>query len=349
MRKKTVFIGMVLLALVLTSGTFAYTYTNTAVTLDVTIADAVMTACEPSAEQPDWESILPEGEYASERLAPEAAGDDTELPTQFPDSGEHWDKVDDHWNHPDDDATYVSTESSRYWERDLYQLSGYTGIGGEETISNVTVYFRYAAGGNYDVRAMAALKTNGQVYEGPTLTHTGTSWVTESWSSSLNPATDNPWTWEEINNLQAGITIRGNGRTQPALCTQVYVLVNYEYVITQGEVPHGDLFDITPHEDYTGDMLVKLYVTNTAELIKAYKYLNMKIYTADTLEAGETPDYQILSIENGVVQFNIIGGSAEDYTVEVAGGSYRVLSDDPDEWGAGWNIIPEFYCEVGQR
>ena len=114
-------------------------------------------------------------------------------------------------------------------------------------------------------------------------------------------------------------------------------------------MPQGDLFDITPHEEYTGDMLVKIYLTNTASLLKAYQYLNMKVYMADTLEAEETPDYQILSFETGVVIFSIEGGSAESYTVEITGGSYRLISDDPDDWGAGWSITPEFYCEVTQR
>jgi hypothetical protein len=349
MKKKLIFSGMVLLALVLTTGTFAYTYTNFSTsTLDATIVDAVMTTCEPSAHQPNWNSILPEGEYNSEILLPVAPGDDTELPTQYPASGEHWDKVYEYPT-PDDTTTYVSTESSKNWERDLYNLSDYTGAGGEETITGITVYLRYAAGGSYTVRAMAALKTNGEVYEGPTLTHSGADFVTESWQCPTNPATDEPWTWEEINELQAGVTMRGNSKTKPAICTQVYVTVNYEYATIQGEVPHGNLYDITPHEDYTGDLLVKLYLTNTAELLKAYKYLNMKVYMANTLEAEKTPDYQILSIETGVVQFNIEGGSAASYSVEITGGSYRLISDNPDEWGAGWNITPEFYCEVGQR
>jgi len=143
--------------------------------------------------------------------------------------------------------------------------------------------------------------------------------------------------------------MKGNKKTKPALCTQVYVAVSYEFSITEGEVPHGHLYDITPHEDYTGDLLVKLYLTNTAELLKAYQYLNMKVYMANTLEAEKTPDYQVLSIETGVVLFNIEGGSAETYIIEITGGSYRLISGDSDEWGAGWNIIPEFYCEVGQR
>jgi len=349
MKKKLVFSGIVLFALVLTTGTFAYTYTNTGTTtLDATIADAVWTTYQPSADQPDWERIRPESEYNSETLVPIAPGDDTELPTQYPGSGEHWDKVDDQ-PAADDGDTYVSTQTSKNWERDLYNLSNYTGAGGEETITGVTIYFRYAASGDYDVRAMAALKTNGEVYEGPILIHNGTDFVIESWQCETNPITDEPWTWEEINDLQAGVTMRGNSKTKPALCTQVYVLVNYEFATTQGEVPSGDLYDITPHEDYTGDLLVKLYLTNTASLLKAYQYLNMKVYMANTLEAEKTPDYQVLSIETGVVLFNIEGGSAETYTIEVTGGSYRLISDDPDEWGAGWNIVPEFYCEVGQR
>jgi len=349
MKKKLVFSGVLLLALVLTTGTFAYTYSGfSSTSLDGTLADAVYTTYQPSTTQPNWNSILPEGEYNSETLIPIAPGDDTELPTQYPGSGEHWDKVDEQ-PAPDDAGTYVSTLTSKNWERDLYNLGNYTGAGGEETITGVTVYFRYAAGGSYTVKVMAALKTSEMVFEGPTLTHTGTAWVTESWQCETNPATEEPWTWEEINALQAGVTLKGKNKTKPAICTQVYVLVNYEYANTQGEVPHGDLFDITPHEAYTGDLLVKIYLTNTVELLKAYKYLNMKVYVADSLEAGNTPDYQVLSMENGVVQFNIEGESAESYTVEITGGSYRLISDDPDEWGTGWSITPECYCEVGQR
>lgn len=348
MKKKLVFSGMVLLALVLTTGTFAYTYGGVAVTtLDAIYADAVMTTYELSDNQPNWDSILPEGEYGSEILRPNATGDDTELPTQYPESGEHWDKVDDET--PDDGDTYVSTEGSNHWERDLYNVSNYASAGGTETINNVTVYFRFAAGGSYNVRAMAEIKTHGEVFSGDTEVHNGTDFVTMPHQWTNNPATDEPWTWEEINDLQAGVTMKGKNKNKPALCTQVYVLVNYEFTITQGELPTGDLYDITPHEDYTGDLQVKIYLTNTAALLKAYQYINMKLYVANSLEAEEEPDYQVLSMENGVASFNIEGGSAEDYTVQLIGGSYRLVSADPEDWGEGWSIEPEFYLEVTQR
>jgi hypothetical protein len=348
MKKKLVFIGILVLALVLTTGTFAYTFSNnTVTTLSGTIADAVWTTYEPSAHQPDWNSLLPSGEYDSEILVPNAPGDDTELSAQYPESDEHWDKVDD--QPADDGDTYVSTEGQGGWQRDLYNLSAFTGAGGDYAIENITVYFRFAAGGDYNVIAMAAIKTSGEVYEGPNMTQSGTAFVTQSWQLTENPATDKPWTTEEINDLQAGITIKGHNKNSPALCTQVYVEINYKYVTTQGELPHGNLYDITPHEDYSGDLQVRIYMINTASLLKAYDYLNMELYMANSLEAQKTPDYQVLSIENGVVSFNMEGGSARKYTVEMAGGSYRLVSDNTDEWGAGWSIIPEFYCEVTQR
>ena len=338
---------MVILALVLTTGTFAYTYTFNSATLGSYMAEGPFASYLPSAPQPNWDSILPEGEYGSDILVPVAAGDDTEFFSQFPDEGEHWDKVDE--QPADDLGTYVSTVGLSGWQRDLYDLSNFTGASGIETITNVIVYFRFAAGGSYNVKAMAALKTNGQVFEGPSITYNNTDFVTESWECPVNPSTDDAWTWEEINALQAGLTAKGNSTNKPALCTQVYVQVSYEFSNIQGEVPAGQLFDINPALDYTGDLLIKIYLTNTNDILKAYKYINMKIYMADTLEAEKVPDYQILSIETGVITFNIVGGTADSYTVQIIGGSYRLMSDNPDEWGMGWTLTPEFYCEVAQR
>jgi len=72
-----------------------------------------------------------------------------------------------------------------------------------------------------------------------------------------------------------------------------------------GEVPSGDLFDITPSAEYSGDLAVKVYLTNTGDLIKAYDYLNMKLYLEGSVEAGETPDYRLLTLQNGEANFNM--------------------------------------------
>lgn len=346
MRKKLVFSGMVLLALVLTTGTFAYTYTNVGtMSVQPTYVDAAYNTIVESAVQPDWSTILPEGEFHSETLIPVAPGDDTELPTQYPAEGEHWDKV----TSADDLDTYVSTRTSKNWERDLYNLSAYTGYSGAETILGVTVHFRFAAGGGYNVRGMASIKTNGSVYDGPTITTDDTAFINESWPMDVNPNTGEAWTWEEVNALQAGVTLRGNAKAKPAICTQVYVTVNFEFIQVQGAVPTGDLFEVIPQEEFFGDLVVTVYLTNTAELLKAYRYLNMKVYTTNSVEAGGNPNYKVMSLENGVATFNLEGGSAMTYYTRVIGGAYYLMSDDTEEWNPGWNIEPEFYCEVSQR
>lgn len=348
MKKKLIFSGITLLALVLTTGTFAYTYSNVStLTLDATIADAVMTTYEPSAGQPDWDDILPESENDSEYLLPNAAGDETKIEYQYPDSGEHWDKVAD--MPADELGTYVYTESNSGFKKELYNLTNHVEAGGYETIQGVTVYFRIAGQEGTTAEARAAIKIGGTAFVGDIVSQTGSTFGTKSYQWSTNPATDQPWTWEEIDALQAGVYMKTSSPNTFAYCTQVYVAVNYEFVITQGAVPRGDLYDITPHPDYTGDMLFKVYLTNTAELLKAYQYLNIKVYAENSIEAEKTPDYQILSIETGVVLFNIEGGSDESYTVEVKGGSYRLISGDAEEWGEGWSITPEFYLEVAQR
>lgn len=344
MKKKLIFSGIVLLALVLTTGTFAYTYSGAAgTTLDASIADAVMTTCEPSADQPKWDNIMPESEYDSEYLLTSAAGDITQLTPSDP-ARQNWELVNE--LPADDDNTYVANDN-RPKRTDLYNLTDHTAALGHENILNVTVYFRFA--GDPNSEAKAVIKTNGAIFEGSQENPEGVTYVTKSYSWEENPATREAWTWDEIDALQAGISMRGQHHGRLASCTQLYVVIDYEFVIIQGAVPRGDLFDITPHPDYTGDLLVKVYLTNTAELLKAYKYINMKLYMADSLEAGKTPDYQILSIETGVVLFNIEGGSAESYVVQVSRGSYRLVSGNPGEWGEGWSITPEFYCEVAQR
>jgi hypothetical protein len=345
-KKLIIFSGMILLALLLTTGTFAYTYTNSNTGLPL-LASGDFATYQVSPNQPDWESVLPK--TISEILVPNGCGDETQLPTQYPNCNQHWDKVDDQPN-PDELSTYVSTQGSSNWKRDLYQLSDYAIANGTEPINSITVYYRFAAANSgFTVSAKPAIKTNGEVSEGQVTTSAVTSFTTMSWDLTSNPVTEKAWTWDEINDLQAGIDMKGYSTSRAAICTQVYVQVNYKSSAIGGELPHGDLFVVTPDATYTGDLLVKVYITNIADLLKAYKFLNMKIYVANSLEAGDSPNYQILSVENGVAIFNIIGGSASSYKVQLIGGSYSLVSDNPDKWGTGWTITPDFYCEVSQR
>ncbi len=369
MKKKLAFSGILVLALVLTTGTFAYTYTNTTVTaLNGTFADGAWATYEPSLVQPDWQEVIPGGTYDADILLPNAPGDETKIRSQYPDTGEHWDKVDD--MPADDEQTFLSSVYFNQYRTDLYNLTDHKPFeeGVVKEIKSVTIFFRFAGsaddsdhkgnhggnhGGNHDSDhdgyAKPVIKTYGNVYEGKEEVQKGGTYVTRSYEWKGNPATAKRWTWDEVNSLQAGVSLKGDKILWPTFVTQVYVAVNYEKMITQSEVPLGNLFDITAHPDYTGDLLVKIYLTNTSELIKAYSYLNMELYVKKSVEAKKPPVYQVLSLENGVASFNIEGGSAKKYTVEVWGGAYRLVSSDITEWGAGWNIVPELYCEVTQR
>jgi hypothetical protein len=346
MKKKLIFIGLVILALVLTSGTFAYTYTNSSATLQATLSDTAWVTYNAADNQPDWNSIMPQGGTTTVNLVPAGAGDTTTILAQNPDSGEHWDKLAEQ---PTDGlATYVSTYGSSTWQGDLYQITDLPA--GSSNISSVTIYAVYASADSWVAKAMTELLTNGQQFSGQTESTSSANWVTISTTYDTNPATGLQWTVNEVNNLQAGVTLKGPNNNRAAYCTQL--LVSVIYVIpgdTQGAVPEGDIFRVTPNVDYTGDLLVKIYLMNTKALIKAYQYLNMSVYTTNSVEAGGTPNYRVLSLQNGVVEFNITGGAAAYYKVSIAGGSYSLISNNPANWGAGYTVVPEFYCEVTQR
>ncbi|MBA7473868.1 hypothetical protein ES707_09213 [subsurface metagenome] len=74
---------------------------------------------------------------------------------------------------------------------------------------------------------------------------------------------------------------------------------------TCGEVPIGDLFTVTPNQAYSGDLIAELSLTNTGSLIKAYRYLNMKVYMYGSAEAEETPNFQVVTLQNGQATFSL--------------------------------------------
>jgi len=88
--------------------------------------------------------FLPDGSFARsldkrndvETLRPNAAGDETNITYQYPNSTYHWDKVDE--ASADDGTTELHEYGSSYL-RDLYNLPASSGSG---TINKITVYVR---------------------------------------------------------------------------------------------------------------------------------------------------------------------------------------------------------------
>ena len=343
--KKKIYLATTLLAaLVVTSGTFVYTYTEATATGDVETVEAIATV-EMSVGQPDWNSVLPTSGGGTEILTPDSAGDVTNINYQEPSSGEHWDKVQDVTH--DDWLTYVHTDSKRF-QRDLYNIPDH--IAGSGIIDSVTVYFRFASDDDSKktdkARARALIKTHDTVYRGTVESVDDSTFITRAYQWTDNPYTGEAWTWDEIDNLQIGVALRVVDKKGNACCTQVFVAIDYtEEAVTEGDIPIGDLFDITTHEQYTGDLGVTVYLLNTGSLVKAYNYLNIKLELEDSVEGT----YQPIAFNNGVATFKLEGSPGAIRTLSVTGGSYSLVSGDPADWQPGWSIVPELHCEITQR
>jgi len=343
--KKSYLILALVIILVLSGGIYAYTYTTGIGTIGITDPTGNIVAVNATATQPDWDLVLtPVTDTLIFR--PNAAGDETGLDSQYPDSGEHWDKVDEET--ADDDSTYV-VDSSPLWEEDLYHIPDHSTQTAGGSVNYVEAYMVCRATANItQPSAYVHIKTNGMEDSGSSENLT-TSYATYSYQWDTNPSTNTTWLWNEIDALQIGLGMREAGVALESLCTQVYAEVSYDAPPLTGNTPTDDLFEVTPHADYSGDLQVRVYLANTGALQKAYDYLNMEIYLEGSVEAGETPNYQLLTPENGLATFNLVGISGGSYTLSITGGTYGLNSREVSEWEAGYTVTTELYCEATQR
>lgn len=177
---------------------------------------------------------------ATETLRPNAAGDLTEITSQYPSSGAHWEKVDE--EAADEDTTYVQFTASEAEERqyatDLFNIPDPSLSG---VIGRVTVFIRiktqYPNAWSFP---FVALKTHDTIYAYEK--NSSQTWVTHSQELTTNPNTGLAWTWAEIDALQIGVKLAG-GVEQWSRCTQVYVEVDYTDVIEKSSSDAGSGFE----------------------------------------------------------------------------------------------------------
>jgi len=333
------------LALTLSGGVYAYTFSTASGTINIAeptgdIATSNATETELACE----DILIPVADTVIFR--PDAAGDETNISSQYPATGEHWDKVYEETS--DGDSTYIASNNST-WEEDLYDITDHSTQTAGGTINYVKVYMVSRSTANAtQTNAYIHIKTNGEEYNEST-ENTTISYTPYWYQWDDNPQTSQAWTWDEIDALQIGVGLRRPVLDQSTLCTQVYTEVAFEAPPLSGDVPTGDLFVVYPHADYSGDLAVKVYLANTGNLTKAYQSLNMELYLEGSVEAGEAPDYQLLTLENGVAAFTLIDGGSDNHTLFVTGGDYTLTSREISEWEEGWTVTPELYFEVTQR
>jgi len=167
----------------------------------------------------------------TETLRPNAAGDETNIRYQNPGSGSHYDKVDEET--PDELTTCVFEYGADTWLRDLYNIADHSV--GSGTINHITVYANCKA---QDTPTQASLKIaikSTNVHEGSEETLT-TGWANYSKQWATNPDNAHAWTWDEIDALQIGISLRRQqiGGLDASYCTQVYVVVDYTPLVAAG-------------------------------------------------------------------------------------------------------------------
>lgn len=158
-------------------------------------------------------------------LRPNAEGDETNIdgvvgkPT-------HWEAVED-----SSTGTYVINDTTS-WQRDLYNVGSLVGSGG--TISKITAYIlcmQEDYSGGVTGRVKVAIKSGDTVAEGDLEMPAVGSWSTFSKEWAKNPDTDEDWTWEEIEDLQIGVNMKGGslGPSPPywMKCMRSWVVVEY--------------------------------------------------------------------------------------------------------------------------
>ena len=113
--------------------------------------------------------------------------------------------------------------------------------------------------------AYVHIKTNGEEHNG-TSENLTTSYETYLYSLDKNPQTTTDWTWDEIDALQIGVGLRrpkSDDANESTYCTQVYTEVDFKAPLLSGNTPTGPLFEVVPHAEYNGDLVVNVYLVNT--------------------------------------------------------------------------------------
>lgn len=159
-----------------------------------------------------------------ETLRPDAPGDETSIEIQEPDSGAHWEKVDEVIP---DDGTYVESRGYGY-QRDLYDLPASAGSG---TINKITVFFRCKTDWKTTLHAKASIKSDTTVTDGAEKTFKNNDvWqsFSQEWAANPAPPGTDAWTWADIDALQIGISLEADSvNSWWTYCTQVYVEIDY--------------------------------------------------------------------------------------------------------------------------
>lgn len=166
-----------------------------------------------------------------ETLRPNGVGDLEELQG----TGDNYTNVND--VEPDEEATENNSGSGTGWFTDLYHIEDHSE--GSETINSVKVYARVRTSYLTGERLKIVLKSGTTTDESDPISIIA-SYVTYDNTWTINPDTESPFTWDEIDALQVGINLDSQFKDFNCRVTQVYVEV--EYTIGNGAAEDNVIF-----------------------------------------------------------------------------------------------------------
>lgn len=134
---------------------------------------------------------------------------------------------------PDDDASYVMNNSiATCWRSDLYNvpdLLPYDAI----PIADVALTGRFAFqyGYSYASGAKLLVKTHLNIYQSETISYLGMTYSNHSWHLHTNPSTHLPWTKDEVDSMEIGVSLQayyGVGWATFTKCSQLFATITHE-------------------------------------------------------------------------------------------------------------------------
>jgi hypothetical protein len=155
-------------------------------------------------------------------------GSETSIDTQYPSSGQHWDKVDDTSSLGDGDTTYIENKNGPVggYQRDLFSIGNHSWQEGP-----ISAFCIIAVCKTNGTIPKVCVRTHGVVYE--TSAHcfdTQGVYSQEGDWWNVNPYTGNPWTWAEVDEAEIGVVLAGSTASPDfSRCTQIRAQINYTF------------------------------------------------------------------------------------------------------------------------
>ncbi|MFX0126160.1 MAG: hypothetical protein ACFFAE_21240, partial [Candidatus Hodarchaeota archaeon] len=167
-------------------------------------------------------SLSLESSFNLTALRPVSNGTISEIPSENPVGGIHWQLVSDL-----NDSSYIIEDYSTATSySDTYQSQNISGISG--TINSVSINMRVRTSTSFsNARAWTVLWTYDNEYVGP-LNEPLTSWANYSTKYLINPNTSTNWTWDEVNSMEIGVILRALPQpNRECWCSEVWAEINY--------------------------------------------------------------------------------------------------------------------------